>query len=154
MGCKQRGIGSTRTLGFLTLCAMLAACGGHSSPAEPAADSLIIQSLSPPEGTGLSKAAPFLIHAVLQYHLADGPEGDIRVDLLRADGSPLYQPKIPIPVIDFPFPLFQKDGTFKFDDSGQIPADAGVAMLMRFRLYPKGGGPSTVEVIARYAVTQ
>lgn len=145
---------SALRLGPLVLAgALAAACGGHS-PSEPATqgDSLSVLSVTPPEGTAFAAGSPFHVQVVLQYHLADGPVGDIRFAELRADGSPLIQPAIPI-IVDFPFPLLQADGTFPFDDKGLLPnQNVGPEVLLRFRLYPKGSAVSTTSVTLHYTI--
>jgi hypothetical protein len=142
-------------LGLLVLAgALAAACGGHS-PSEPApkGDTLSVLSVTPPQGTAFAAGSSFHVHAVLQYHLADGPVADIRFDQLRADGSPLFQSPIQIPIFDFPFPLIRPDGTFPFDDQGLLPnQNVGPEVLLRFRLYPKGSAVSTTSVTLHYAI--
>jgi hypothetical protein len=133
---------------------LAAACGGgHSSPAEPKGDTLAVLSISPPEGSPFAPGSPFHLHAVLQYHLADGPVAQLHFDELRADGSALYQFPIPLPSFDFPFPLMSTDGTLPFDATGVMPQDYfGPEALFRFRLYPKNGSSPTAVVILHYPI--
>jgi hypothetical protein len=140
----------------LLLAVLLSACGGgHSSPAEPAGDSLIALSSSPPEGTAFSPGSQFKVHVVLQYHLANGPGGEIRTAVQRADGSPLYHPPIPIPIfVGFPIPLIRADGTWTIDDTENIPVDAGTAVVLRCQLYPKGGSQPTASLTLTYPLSQ
>jgi hypothetical protein len=143
---------SALRMGLLVLAVGLApACGGHS-PSEPApkGDSLSVLSLSPPQGTTFAPGSTFHVQVVLQYHLAAGPVGDMLFDELRADGSPL-EPLLPI--LDFPFPLTQADGTFPFTANGMVPGDIGPEILLRFRLYPKGGAISTASVTLHYSIS-
>ncbi|HXO41639.1 MAG TPA: hypothetical protein VN999_09335 [Thermoanaerobaculia bacterium] len=151
--CSTRGASALR-LGLLMLAgALAAACGGHS-PSEPApkGDTLSVLSVTPPEGTAFAAGSPYHVQVVLQYHLADGPVADIRFAELRADGSPLLQPPIPI-IVDFPFPLIRADGTFPFSDQGQLPKqNVGPEVLLRFSLYPKGSAVSTTSVTLHYAI--
>jgi hypothetical protein len=148
----SKSAASALRLGLLVLAgALAAACGGHS-PSEPGTkrDTLSILSVTPPEGTAFAAGGPVHVQVVLQYHLADGPVADIRFDQLRADGSPLF-PQAPI--IDFPFPLYQADGTFPFFDTAALPKqDVGPEVLLRFRLYPKGSAASTTSVTLHYAI--
>lgn len=144
---------------LLALAAGLAAScgGGHSMPSEPETrtDSLSVLSVSPPVGTAFAAGRPFEVHVTLRYHLAGGPGGSILFDELRADGSPLIQGPdgILLPIFNVPFPLIQADGTFPFDDKGQVPAgNVGPAVLLRFRMFPRGGGASTATVTLRYAI--
>ena len=143
---------SALSLGLLALAgALAAACGGHS-PSEPGTkgDTLSVLSVTPPEGTAFAAGGPVHVQVVLQYHLADGPVAAIRFDQLRADGSPLFQQA---PIIDFPFPLYQADGTFPFVDTSQVPKqNVGPEVLLRFRLYPKGSAVSTTSVTLHYAI--
>jgi hypothetical protein len=164
----QRGSGGAGSTGLVALLALgsalvlAAACGGgHSSPVEPKGDTLTVMSVSPPEGTAFAPGDSFHIHVVLQYHLADGPVGNMHFDELRADGSPLYQlstpfgPPIQLPNFDFPFPLIHTDSTFPFDVQGPVPqGDIGPEMLFRFRLYPKGGSTLTAEVVLHYSIAR
>ncbi len=153
--CSTRAASALR-LGLMVVAGALAAsCGGGHSPSEPAtkADTLSVLSVTPPEGTAFAAGSPFHVQTVLQYHLADGPVGDIRFAELRADGSPLLQPPIPIPIFDFPFPLIRADGTFPFDDKGLLPQqNVGPEVLLRFRLYPKGSAVSTTSVTLHYTI--
>jgi hypothetical protein len=152
--CSTSGASALR-LGLLVLAgALAAACGGHS-PSEPGTkgDTLSVLSVTPPEGTAFATGSPFHVQVVLQYHLANGPVANMRFDQLRADGSPLLQPPIPFPIIDFPFPLYQADSTFPFDDKGLLPKqNVGPEVLLRFRLYPKGSAVSTTSVTLHYAI--
>jgi hypothetical protein len=138
----------------------LACGGGHSSPSEPAppapkGDSLAVVSVSPAEGTPFPAGSPFHVHVLLQYHLADGPQGSMRFAELRADGSPLHQSPIPIPIFDFPFPLIFMDHTLSFDAQDTVPLeDVGPEVLLRFRLYPKSGGDSTASVTLHYPISR
>ena len=154
----KRDIGGGRTAlpaAVLLLAVLLSGCGGgHSSPAEPAGDSLIVLSSSPPEGTAFAPGGRFQVHVVLQYHLANGPGGTLTTDLLRADGSPLYHPIIPLPIFNYPIPLIRSDGTWTIDDNVNIPADAGTAVLLRNVLYPKGGTQPTASVTLTYPLSQ
>ena len=157
MICPRRGsagAASALRLGLLVLAgALAAACGGGRSPSEPApkGDTLSVLSVTPPEGTAFAAGNPLHVQVVLQYHLADGPIANILFAELRADGSPLIQP--PIPIIDFPFPLYQADGTFRFEDTRQLPKEnVGPEVLLRFLLYPKGGGASTASVTLHYTI--
>lgn len=150
---------AARRAALLALAAGLAAScgGGHSMPSEPETrtDNLSVLSVSPPVGTAFAAGKPFEVHVTLQYHLAGGAGGSIQFDELRADGTPLIQgPQgILLPIIDTPFPLPQADGTFPFDDSGLVPAgNVGPAVVLRFRMFPKGGGASTASVALRYAI--
>lgn len=140
-------------MGLLVLTVGLApACGGHS-PSEPApqGDSLSVLSLSPPQGTTFVPGGPFNVQVLLQYHLAAGPVGELLFDELRADGSPL-EPLLPI--LDFPFPLTQTDGTVPFTANGTVPqGDIGPEILLRFRLFPKGSAVSTTSVTLHYAIS-
>lgn len=157
------GTGSTHLVALLALAsamALTAACGGgHSSPVEPKGDTLAVLSVSPPEGTAFAPGSSFHVHLVLQYHLAEGPVGNMHFYELRADGSPLYQlsnpfgPPIQLPSFDFPFPLYQTDGAFPFDFQGALPqGDIGPEVLLRFVLYPKGGSTSTAAVVLHYSI--
>jgi hypothetical protein len=153
---KQRGVGSTIPVGILMLAVLLSACGGgHSSPAEPEGDRLTVLSSSPPEGTVFSRASLFQVHVVLQYHLANGPGGELETHLLRADGSPLIQLPfhIQFPSFDYPIPLIRADGPFTIDDKFPIPADAGSAVLLRCLLYPKAGAQPTATLTLQYALS-
>jgi hypothetical protein len=162
MICPQRssaGAASAFRWGLLMLAVGLAAAcgGGHSLPSEPApkGDTLSVLSVSPPEGTAFAAGTAFHVQVVLQYHLADGPVGDLRFDQLRADGSPLYQSPVQLPILDFPFPLIKADGTLRFDDNGVLPKeDIGPEVLLRFRLYPKGSAVPTASLILHYSISR
>ncbi|HXO18666.1 MAG TPA: hypothetical protein VOA87_01950 [Thermoanaerobaculia bacterium] len=138
-------------LGLLGLLTVIAACSGggsHSSPVEPVENSLMVQSVSPMEGTAVPVGSTFSVSAQLRYHLEGAATGELHTDLLRANGKPLNQPDIQVA-----FPLFQPDGTVSVSLFGRIPTDAGTEVLVSISLFAQGGVHPPVHLTLHYPVS-
>ena len=134
-------------LGFAL--AMLLSCSGGDSPTDPSppADSVVIESISPPQSDPLSAGSQVTFRARVRYGLASADSGRIHIviqDQLNRSISPTTpQPRVQI---------IRGTGTVELSDTVTVPASGVTSVQVFFPLVPAGSTNTSVVDTVTYTV--
>ena len=128
---------------------MLLSCSGGDSPTEPSplADSVVIESISPPQRDPLSAGSQVTFQARVRYGLASADSGRILM-VIQDQFSRNISPTVPQPSA----PILRGTGTAELSDTITVPASGVTSVHVFLPLLPAGSTSTSVVQSVTYSV--